>query len=482
MSSVKKNIAYNFAYQVLILALPLVTAPYLSRVIGANGIGVYSYSFAIATYFVYVVMLGLNNYGNRTIAACSTRKERSETFWSIFAMQAVCFVVAAIAYIGYVFFISEDQLTSALQGIYVLSALFDINWFFFGVEQFKLTVIRNTVVKLSTVALIFLFVKSDSDVALYIGIMASGFLLSQIALWPFLTKFVDFYRPTIKDVIPHIKPNAVLFVSVIAISIYNTLSRIILGYIAGTEAVGYFENAVKIVSVPIALVSAVGTVMLPRTSALLARGRQLEAKSHIDRTMACVMAFAAAAGFGIPCIADSFTMMFYGPGFEETAKVLVILSATIPLLAFGNVMRTQYLIPKGKDSVFLLSAVFGALASVGVNCLLVPHYGPIGAAWASVSAEVAVLACQLICVRKTFPAQKYFIVSTSFLLCGAVMAVLLQCVPHTTNYLVDTISEVAIGLLIYLPLAAICMFVFLRRQKKTIRQWKGDSCNEGMEE
>lgn len=466
MTSVKTNIAYNFAYQVLILALPLITAPYLSRVIGANGVGTYSYSYAIATYFVYIVMLGLNNYGNRTIAASSTRGERSRAFWSIYAMQAACFVIAAIAYVVYIVFAAEDKIVASLQGIYVLSSLFDINWFFFGAEQFKLTVIRNTAVKLITVALVFLLVKSASDVALYIGIMAAGTLLSQIVLWPFLKRFVDFYRPSIRDIIPHIKPNAILFVSVIAISVYNNLSRIILGYIAGTEAVGYFENAVKIVSVPTSLVSAVGTVLLPRTSALLAEGRQSEAESHIDKTMTCMMAFAAVATFGIPCIAESFATVFYGPGFEETAQVLVVLSATIPLLAFGNVMRTQYLIPKGKDNVFLLSAACGALASVFVNILLVPHFGSIGAAFASVSAEAAVLACQLLCVKKTFPVWKYLAVSSVYILCGGVMAFALQYTPHPANDIANTFTTIMMGLLIYLPLSGACTFVILKRAKK----------------
>lgn len=466
MSSVKANIAYNFAYQVLILALPLVTAPYLSRVIGADGIGTYSYSYAIATYFVYVVMLGLNNYGNRTIAACGSREERTRAFWSIYAMQAICFAVSGFAYTLYALFWAENRLVALLQGLYVASSLFDINWFFFGVEQFKLTVIRNTVVKILTVVFIFLFVKSASDVALYVGIMGASTLLSQVVLWPFLRQFVGIYRPKPREILSHVKPNAILFVSVIAISVYNTLSRIMLGAMAGTEAVGYFENAEKIVSVPTSLVNAVGTVMLPRTSALMARGKYDEASAHLDRTMAYIMAFASVATFGIPCVADSFVMVFYGPGFAETAEILVVLCATVPLLAFGNVMRTQYLIPKGRDSVFLLSAVCGAITSVTVNFALIPRFGGMGAACASVAAQAAVLACQVVCVRRDFPVCRYVLLSVLFLAMGAIMACALQFAPHPESPLVDTFTTVAIGLVIYMPLMTVGLLLFLHKGKR----------------
>lgn len=470
MSSVKTNITYNFVYQVLILVLPLVTAPYLSRVIGADGIGTYSYSYAIATYFVYVVMLGLNNYGNRTIAACASREERTRTFWSIYAMQGICFALSGLAYALYTHFWAEDKLVALLQGLYVASSLFDINWFFFGVEQFKLTVIRNTIVKIFTVVLIFLFVKSASDVALYVGIMGMGTLLSQIVLWPFLRKFVGIYRPKPKEILSHVKPNAILFVSVIAISIYNTLSKIMLGAMAGTEAVGFFENAEKIVSVPTSLVSAVGTVMLPRTSALVARGKYDEANAHIDRTMMYIMAFAGVATFGIPCIADSFVMVFYGPGFKETANILVVLCATIPLLAFGNVMRTQYLIPKGRDSVFLLSAICGAITSMAVNFAFIPRFGAMGAAYASVAAQAAVLVCQVACVRRDFPTLKYVFLSAIFLVFGAIMAGVLQFVPHLESSFANVILTVAIGLAIYVPLMGFGVF-FLLRKGQHAKRW-----------
>ena len=150
MSSIKKNFLYNSLYQILVMFIPLITMPYISRVLGAQGVGTYSYAYSIANYFVLFIMLGLNNYGNRTIARVRDNEEKlSKTFWSIYALQLFLGIIINIIYVGYSFFISSNIYISLSMFFYVLSATFDINWLFFGLEKFKLTIIRNTTIKIS---------------------------------------------------------------------------------------------------------------------------------------------------------------------------------------------------------------------------------------------------------------------------------------------------------------------------------------------
>lgn len=455
MASIKKNVVYNFAYQLLILILPLITAPYLARVIGAEGVGVYSYSYSVATYFVYFAKLGLDNYGNRSIAAVQDdRVERSRRFWEIYAMQVACFAVAGVAYVLYAVALSGDVVIALLQGIYVLSALFDVNWFFFGMEQFRLTVVRNTVVKVLTAAAVFVFVRDAGGIDAYVAVMCTGFLVSQLALWPFLRRYVDFARPSAKGVLQHLRPNLVLFVPVVAVSVYNILSKIVLGAMAGTEEVGFFDNATKIIQVPTALVAAVGTVMLPRTSALVAKGEHEAAARHTEKTLVYVMAFTSVAAFGIPAVAYPFTELFYGAGFDPTAACMVVLCATVPLLGFGNVVRTQYLIPMARDRVFLWSAVCGAAANVAVNLLLIPRLGSLGAAFGSVAAETAVLLYQLVMVRGEIPLTRYLKIAFVFLIAGAVMAVVLALLPLPAEGVPGVAVPVVVGLFLF---AALCV-------------------------
>lgn len=463
MSKLRTNIAYNFIYQFLVLALPLVTAPYLSRVIGAEGTGSYSYSYSIATYFTYFVKLGLDNYGNREIAAVrDDREARSRAFWSIYAMQAFCFAGVAVVYAAYVALVADDRLLAALQGLYVLSSLFDVNWFFFGMERFKMTVTRNTVIKVATAALTFLLVRDSGDTPVYVAIMCGGFLVSQLALWPFLRGLVDWRRPGLREVASRLRPNLVLFVPVVAISVYGTLSKIVLGAISGTEAVGFYESAYKVAQVPVSLVTAVGTVMLPRTSGLVAQGREAEASRYTERTLVAVLALTCLAAFGLPEIAESFTELFYGSGFEEAARALCVLAVTVPLLGFGNVVRSQYLIPHGRDSVFLWSAVCGAVANVVVNLALIPSFGAVGAAWGSVAAEAAVLAYQLARTRHELPLGRYLGFALPFVVAGALMVGALEVfVPRLDSLIADIALRVGVGAAVY-AVVAVALVVLSR--------------------
>ena len=144
LSSVKKNYLYSVAFQILIIILPLITSPYISRVLGADLLGVQSYYFSVASYFYMFAMLGVNNYGNRSIARVRDNKEElSKTFWSIYLLQFICALLVSGAFLFYVFIIEKNNKTIAfINGLYILSGMFEINWLFFGLEKFKIKIGR----------------------------------------------------------------------------------------------------------------------------------------------------------------------------------------------------------------------------------------------------------------------------------------------------------------------------------------------------
>ena len=218
---------------------------------GAEKIGIYSYAYSIASYFGLFILLGLSNYGNRTIAAVrDDKKKLSRTFWSIYLMQMLMAIIVINIYIGYVVLVANNKLMAWIQLIYIISVALDINWFFFGMEQFKLTVSRNTIIKILNVILIFIFVKDKNDMYIYGVIMCLGSLISQIFLWIFLKEFIICVKVKINDILGHIIPNLTLFVPVIAISLYTTMSKILLGSLSSMEAVGFYENSNKLTSIP----------------------------------------------------------------------------------------------------------------------------------------------------------------------------------------------------------------------------------------
>ena len=301
MKSIQKNFLYNVLYQILLVILPLITAPYISRTLGATSVGVYSYTYSVAYYFLMIAMLGIGNHGNRSIAAVRDDREKlNKTFSSIYLLQITTFSIAIFAYIiYYIVFVKDNRLIVLLQLIYVTSGLFDIGWLFFGLEQFKLTVTRNTLIKISTVLLMFVFVHKPTDLWKYTLIMASGTLLSQAYLWVYVKKYVTFVKCNFIEIFSNIKPVLILFIPVLAYSIYKVMDKIMLGNMSTYEQVGFYNNAEKIINIPMGIITALGTVMLPRMSNIVASGNKEKTHDYIRLSIKVVTLLSSAIAFGL---------------------------------------------------------------------------------------------------------------------------------------------------------------------------------------
>lgn len=460
MGQLKRNITYNFIYQILILILPFITAPYLSRKIGATGVGVYSFSQTVATYFTFITLLGLANYGNRAIAVVQNdKKKRSEVFSEIYCMQVTCFFASIVLYVIYINLFSVDKTASLIMSIWIISALFDISWLFFGLEQFKLIVVRNSIIKILSVICIFVFVRSVDDIYKYIVIMAVSTLISQLFLWSYVKKFVDFKTPKYNNIIKHFKPNLVLFLPVISVSLYRMMDKIMLGYLCSMSEVGFYENAEKIINMVQSLIVAVGTVMLPRMSALYSNNDSVEGNKYFGISMKAVLVYIAAATFGLVSIASLFTDVYYGAGFERTAEILVLLSVTLIFFGTGNVLRTQHIIPMKKDDIYIKSAFGGAVVNIIVNTLLIGKYGGIGAAIGTICAEAFVCAYQFFRVRQEIRISEYFFYALKYGLCGFIMFVFVRLVPPLNNEILSLLLKIGVGCFVYSLLVGMDLYI-----------------------
>ena len=426
-SSIKTNFIYNVAYQVLIIILPLVTAPYLSRVLGAGQLGQCSYTYSVANYFVLFAMLGVNNYGNRCVArARGDRARLSSEFWSVYCFQLLATVVVCIAYIAYALLLAGDAVLALVWVPYVVSAGLDVNWLFFGLEEFRLTVTRNFAVKLVTFVLTLLLVRGEHALLVYCTLMSVSYLVSAVVLWPFVAREVECARPTARDVSSHLGPNLVLFVPVVAVSLYTVLDKVMLGAMSSFEETGYFENAYKVATMPTAVITALGTVMLPRVAGLLAESKREEARSYLGVSMWAAMAMAFAFSFGVAGVAPVLVSVLFGDGFAPSEAAMCVIVADMPFMAWANVLRTQLLIPEGRDREYVSSVVAGAAVNVAVNLALIPRFGALGASTGTFCAEAAVCLVQARAVRRDVPQGRWLLRCLPFAGIGAVMCALVR--------------------------------------------------------
>lgn len=457
-TSLKANFIYNSLYQLLLLITPLITSPYVSRVLGSTGIGQNSYTYAIANTFALVGMLGITNYGNRTIASVQDSLEkRSNIFWNIFTIQISVSIFVFLIYLLSCFFIFDSQLKLLffIQSFTVLCSLVDINWFFFGIEKFKVTVTRNVIIKILNIVLIFLLVKKSSDVYLYTWITAFSLFLSNLVLFPFLKGEVIFVKPTWAEIRPMIKPILVLFIPVIAITLYKKMDKIMLGSMSSMSQLGFYENTEKIINIPNSLITALGTVMLPRMSFLYANGKTENASSYLNYSMEFVCFMSSALVFGISGIAMNFAPCFFGSDFNEVGVLIIAISPTIFFVSWANVIRTQFLIPLSHDSIYVKSVWLGAIVNLIINFILIPKYGALGSVIGTDFAEGSVMLYQTLKVRKQLPITKYVKNGIYYILAGVIMfiPVYIMSIKLEPNWL-NIILEILTGALIYLIITA----------------------------
>ncbi len=421
--STKKNAAYNIAYRMFSVLLPVVTAPYLSRTVGTDGVGLYSKAWSISYIFCLIGMLGLNDYGVRAIARVrDDREELDRTFSSIWQMQLLVAGATLIVWLGYVFLVAgEEKLIAFHLTMMSISCLCSFDWCLMGLDLFRPIALRNTFVKLAAAACVFIFVKQKADLWIYGFVWSLATLLGNLSCAVTLRGRVSYRRMPMKDTLKHLKPCAVLFISVMAVNIYRTMDKVMVSEIAGVDENGLYENAEKIIYCLSGFISAIGTVMMPKVSAMQKRGETERIMKHIDRSMDLVICMVSAMAFGVAAVADRFAPLFYGEDFRASGPLMALLAFTLIMIGFANVIRTQVVLPQGRDHIFVRSVCAGAVVNLAVNALLIPSMKSMGAVVGTLMAELTVPVVQYLMLRKELPYGRYLKYVGVYAVIGAAM-------------------------------------------------------------
>lgn len=467
MGTLKKNVFYQTVYQMLIIILPFITAPYVARVLGAENSGIYSYTYTIANYFVIFGMLGLEQYGNRCIAKVRNNYDKMcEVFSELLLLHVIISGVIIGVYGLYILvFASQYSIVFIIQSMYVISCLFDINWFFFGIEQFKITVVRNSLIKILTVVSIFIFVRNREDLNIYTFILSISTLISQIAIWPMLRKFVKFKKVPFSSLRNHMKPLIILFIAVIAANLNRMIDKLMLGKFGIMNDLGCYDYADKIIRIPLSLIAAIGTVMLSKMSNLYANEDQKESEKILDVSAYIVLIVSFAMAFGIAAIAPEFINIYLGKEYAESSLLLMILSLSIPLVGWNNYVRTQILIPRELDKIYTRAVTIGAIINIAINLILIPLYSARGAAIATIVSYLAISIMQTIPLREQGNLRKY-LSYTIFPICAGLI---MYCCVRVVNLfirglVVSLVTEIVVGVLVYMLLT----FIYVKKSKPEI--------------
>ncbi|MCI8517776.1 MAG: flippase [Hungatella sp.] len=449
--SIKWNYIYNLTYQILLLLTPLITTPYLSRVFGAGGVGTVSFAESIVSYFTLFATLGITTFGQREISYVQDdRVKRTQIFWETKLLQVLTSISVLAVYI--IFSLFQDKRTLYLVlSFNIIAVLVDVVWLFQGMEEFGKIVSRNFIFKVISIIYIFLAVKTKDDIVKYAFGIGLFTFLSNLSLWIYIFRIIG--KPQWKKIKPmrNFKIVLSLFIPTVAISIYTVLDKTMIGVITNNPFEnGYYEQAIKLSKMLLTVVTALGTVMIPRIGYHFGRGENRQVRSYMYRGYRFVWFLGIPLYFGLLGTATNFVPWFFGGGFEKVVSLLGILGFLIIAIGINNVTGMQYLIPTKRQNLFTMTVLIGAGVNFALNLILIYTFQSIGAAIASVVAETTIALVQLYLVRKELSIKEVFFSSWHYLLAGSTMlAVLIILAKRLSPSIVHTILMVGCGAIVY---------------------------------
>ncbi len=457
MKSMDKKIAqnyiYNVIYRILNVLIPFITTPYLARVLKPEGVGICSYTCAIAALFAMLADLGVIIYGQREVAYHQDDlHNRSIVFFEIGVLRAITTILATVAFC--VFSLQYKQYTIILlpQSMSIISGIFDISWYYQGLENFRITALRNIFVRIISVVFIFAFVKTREDILIYIIIISASVLISNLFYFFGIRKYVEKVKCSELHPVKHLKGTWEFFVPMIAVEIYSHLDRIMLGYLIPTNVeTGYYEQARKLTTIIVSLIISVNGVMLPRLSKLYAKKEHENMIRFYRSTFRIMLLIMMPACMGLFLISDNFVPWFFGTDYSKVAILLKLSGLLIVFMCVGNFVGMQYLSPTGQQNKMTMTYITAAISNIVLNAILIPHFASIGAMVASIIAEMISCGIQLALLMKSryrFNALEgcwKYIFATTVMTAGIVFMHYMLGIKGAAG----TASDVALGAILY---------------------------------
>lgn len=419
MASLRKNVIYNTILTCAGYVFPLITYPYVSRVLGVTNIGTCNFVDSIINYFSIFSMMGIGTIGVREIAACGNDiQKRNKVFSDLFWLNGLSTLLACIALA--IVIISVKQINEYKElfciGFIKLATNFlSIEWFFRGIENFKYITERSIIVKCIFVVAIFVFVRGKDDIIVYYFL--SGLFITAINAFlniNYARKFVHLLRHGI-TFRPYIKPFFILGFYLILTSMYTTFNTAFLGFESGTKEVGYYTTAASLFSIILSFYSAFTTAMMPRMSSLLSTGKVAEFKEKLNTSNELLIAFAIPITIFGFIYAPEIIRIISGKGYEGAIIPMRIIMPLIFIVGYEQILVIQTLMPLKKDKEIFINSIIGAIVGVSLNFILVPKLKSTGSSIVWLCSELSVLLCAQYFVYKytkiQFPLKRlmYFI-------------------------------------------------------------------------
>lgn len=458
----KKSLKLNFILHNLRLFLtftvPLVTFPYITRILGPINIGKVDFANSIVNYFVLFATLGIPTYGIREISNHrNSQYGLTRTVAELSVIQLITTLFSVIFYIVLVLLVpkfSEQKLLFLIIAPNIIFSAFGYEWFYIGIEDQSYITIRFIIIKFIQVFLIFLLVKEQNDFLEYAVILISLNGISSFFNIYRLNKYIKFYKVIRIDLRKHIKPIILMFISVIAISIYNQLDITMVGILVGEREVGLYTTANKLIRIIISLVTSMGIVILPRLTNDLETGNLEGYKYHIKKSLSFILFLGFPLVLGLNIISDEFVFLLAGKEFSESSFSMRLLSPIILIVGLAQFVGFQILYSHKKEKFYTIAVTVAAIINFISNYLLIPIYKQNGAIIGTVIAEISGLIFMLVFAHKYI--KEYEIINWRF-----IFYIIASCIMFLVMYVLKIFINNNIFFLVTIGIICYCCQIFL---------------------
>lgn len=465
--SIRFNYIYNLTYQILTVVASFITTPYISRVIGPEGIGVQSYTNSVVQYFAIVAALGTASYGQREIARHRDDPQmRSRLFWEIEALCALTTSFCLVIWIGVIIFSKEYAPFYLVLTMNLIAVAFDVSWFFGGLERYEMIGTRNIVIKLAGIACLFFFIKEKEDLLLYVALLAGITLAGNVSMWhrmkPFLVR-VDIRSLQIRR---HLRETLIYFIPTVATSIYTILDKTMLGWFTGSSKSqnGYYEYSTAIINMGKIVIVSFNSVMSSRMSYLFAKEKPKEIRDMLASSLNFVLLISIPIMMGLAGIAAGFIPWFLGDAYQPVIPLLYVCCPLILIVGLSDCIGSQILTPGGKRAQSGKVIVAGAAVNATLNMILIPLFQASGAAIASVIAETVITGAYLWLGRNYIRPAMIWRLGWKRLLAAALMLLFVARLGNRMNPApLTTALQVVLGAVVYFVLLLLFNDEFLRK-------------------
>ena len=402
-TSIRRNFIMNALLAVSGIVFPLISFRYASRILMPDGIGKVSVATSLIAYFTMFAQLGLPTYGIRACAA--VRDDRKALSRTVHELMSINLVMALIAYallaaaMSIIPKLADERLLYAVMSVSILLNSIGMEWLYKGLEQYTYITARSLIFKVIALGALFLLLHRQEDYVIYGGITIFASVASNILNLIHARKYIDFRRPEDCDWKRHLKPVLIFFAMSCAATIYTNLDTLMLGFMTTNTDVGYYDAAVKVKHVLVTMVTALGAVLLPRSSWYVEQGRMDDFRRMTQKALRFVLMAASALMVYFILYAKECILVLSGEAFLPAVPAMWIIMPTVLLIGLTNVIGMQTLVPLEKEKTVLQSEIAGAVTDLVLNLILIPRYKAAGAAIGTLVAETVVLIVQYAALR-----------------------------------------------------------------------------------